>query len=1103
MSDRPTYPLASRRVMAIALLAVLATSFPAPATHAADEAAVASDHLKGLSFRALGPGISSGRISDLAVTPGRPWEYYVSTASGGLWKTVNSGTTWQPIFDHEGSYSIGCIAMDPANPLALWVGTGENNSQRSVAYGDGVYKSVDGGTNWENVGLADSEHIGKILVDPRNSNHVYVASQGPLWREGGDRGLYETLDGGATWNRILHIDEHTGVSDLVMDPRNPDVMYASSYQRRRHVWTLINGGPGSAIHKTTDGGKTWQKLSNGLPSVDMGRIGLALSANPDIVYAIVEAASDASGFYASTDRGHNWEKRSDYVSGSPQYYQEIIADPINPNRVYSMDTFMHVTENGGASFERVPENAKHVDNHALWINPDNTNYLLAGCDGGVYETFDRGETWHFKSNLPLTQFYKITADQDVPFYNVYGGTQDNNTLGAPSRTVSASGLANRDWFITLGGDGFEPQVDPTDPNIVYSQYQNGGLGRFDKRSGELADIQPQATDETGPLKWNWSSALIISPHSPTRLYYGANYLFRSDDRGDSWRLVSGDLTRQLDRNQLEVMDQIWSVDAVSKNRSTSFYGNIVSLSESPLQEGLIYAGTDDGLIQVTSDGGANWTTVDSFPRVPDMAYISSIAASQHDAATVYATIDNHKKGDFSPYVLASTNRGKNWKSIAGDLPERGHAHSIVQDHKQPNLLFVGTEFGVFTSVDGGKHWVQLKAGIPVIACRDLEIQRREDDLVVGTFGRGMYVLDDYSPLRSISTDALNQESLLFTPRRAYMYVESMPLSLPGRAFMGDSYYLEPNPEVGAHITYYLQESIQTRREQRQDMEKQAREKGDPNPYPAWEELRREDREEEPAIVLTIRDDQGDVVRRLTGPVTKGTHRVVWNLRYSAPNPTSLTARGWHAPWDPDPVGPMVMPGTYTVTMAKRVEGQLTPLAGEVSLETIPLGLASLPADDRSQLDAFQRRTARLQRAVMGASRLAGDTQNRIDHLKQSMFDAASATEDLQAEIRALEGELADLRISLDGDRTVRQRSEPTMPSIGQRLDQIVYGHWMTSTSNPTQTHMDNYDLARAQFEPVLASLRRIVTEDIPRIENQVDAAGGPWTPGRIPTLGND
>jgi len=875
------------------------------------------------------------------------------------------------------------------------------------------------------------------------------------------------------------------------------VMYAATYQRRRHVWTLINGGPGSGLYKTTDGGTTWTELENGLPQGDIGRIGLAMSADPDIVYAIVEAA-EGSGFYASTDRGANWEKRSSYLSASPQYYQELVADPVDPDRVYSMDTWMHVTEDGGRSFEMVGEDHKHVDNHAMWIDPDNTDYLLAGCDGGVYESFDRGGTWHFKANLPITQFYKIAVDNDEPFYNVYGGTQDNNTIGGPTRTVSASGITNHDWFITLGGDGFEPQIDPTDPDIVYSQYQYGGLARFDRRTGETIDIQPQPTEETGPLKWNWSSALLISPHNPSRLYYGANVLFRSDDRGDTWEPISGDLTRQLDRNRLEVMGRVWSVDAVSKNRSTSMYGNLVAISESPVQADLLYLGTDDGLVQVTENGGGDWRRQEKFANVPDMSYVSSLTASRHDADVVYATFDNHKRGDFLPYVVRSSDKGRSWKSISGDLPEFGHAHDIVEDPVDPDLLFVGTEFGVFFTKDGGDSWIQLESGIPVIACRDLEIQERENDLVVGTFGRGFYVLDDYTPLRHATEAMLAQEAALFPIKPALMFAESLPFSLPGKAFMGDSFYTAPNPEVGAVFTYHLKDRLTTRKERRQEVEKERRENDQPNYYPSWEELKAEDREEDPAIVFTVRDMNGGVVRRITGPHGSGTHRVTWDLRFPPTDPTELEEPAWRSPWNPAPVGPLVAPGTYTVSMSKRVDGQWTELAGPESFEVVPLGIRELTPAQREEAATFAQHVADLHRSVTGATAAGHEAQDRIRHLKRAAFDTPSSTVELMEELRAVELRLADVMEMFNGDPTLSRRSEPQMPSINRRLGRIIWGHWTTWTGVPTNTYRTNFDLAADQFTVALAGLRQILEEDLPAIESQLEGVGGPWTPGRLP-----
>ncbi|UCF40689.1 MAG: glycosyl hydrolase [Gemmatimonadota bacterium] len=1052
-----------------------------------------SSLVSGLELRNIGPALMSGRVIDIAVDPVKRSTWYVAMASGNVWKTENAGTTWTTIFDKYGSYSIGDVTVDPNNRFVVWVGTGENNSQRSVGYGDGVYKSLDGGRSFKKVGLENSEHIGRIIVDPRNSDVVYVAAQGPLWAAGGDRGLYKTTDGGATWTRVLEISENTGVTEVLFDPRNPDVLYAASYQRRRHVWTLLNGGPESGLYKSTDAGATWRKINKGLPSGDKGRIGLTISPiDPDVLYAIVEATGEKGGFYRSADGGENWKRMSDYMSSSPQYYNEIYADPHKFDRVYSLDTRMMVSEDGGATFERLGEQWKHVDNHALEFDPDDPDHLIIGCDGGLYETWDRGKSYHFFANLPATQFYKVAVSTDTPFYYVYGGTQDNNTQGGPSRTTNVHGIRNSDWFITVGGDGFDPAVDPEDPNIVYSQWQYGGLIRFDRRTGEQIDIKPQEEKEGPPLRWNWDSALLISPHAASRVYFSAQIVFQSDDRGDTWRAISPDLTRNMDRNRLEIMGRVWSVDAVAKNRSTSFYGTVVALTESPLVEGLLYAGTDDGLIQVTEDGGANWRRIDRVGDVPEMTYVNDLEASLHDPNTVYAAFNNHKMGDFKPYVYMSTNRGRSWTSITGNLPQRGSVYTIAQDHVNPNLLFAGTEFGVFFTVNGGQKWVQLKGGMPTIAIRDIEIQRRENDLVLASFGRGFFILDDYTPLRELSDGfAQQREAHIFPVKRAWMYIEQRTLGGGEKASQGASFYTAPNPEFGATFTYYLRDALKTREAQRQEQEGKLAKAGQDTPYPAWEALKAEDREEDPAVTLIVRDEGGNVVRRIAGKTGKGIHRVTWDFRYPAYTPTRLGGGGGFGGGD----GPMALPGTYTVSLERRVNGVTTELVPATPFEVEPLGVASLGETDRAALLAFQKQTGELQRAVMGADRAADEAANRLRYIKKAIEESPNVDLALRDEARALELRLMDLQEALNGDPTRPQRNEPEIPGIMDRVQQIVRGHW-SSTSAPTTTHRRNYEIASEQFGEIVDDLRQLIEVDLVAFEQQLEAAGVPWTPGR-------
>ena len=1057
-----------------------------------DEDRIDSDLLAGLELRGLGPAINSGRVSDFAVDPDDRARYFVAVASGGVWRTDNAGTTWTPVFDDEGSYSTGCVTLDPANPHVVWVGTGENNSQRSVSFGDGVYRSDDGGATWTMVGLESSEHIGMIVVDPRDSDTVWVAAQGPLWASGGDRGLYRTTDGGATWERMLHISDDTGVSEVHLDPRNPDVMIASAYQRRRHVWTLINGGPESGIWRSTDGGETWTEVEEGLPDVDKGRIGLAISpADPDVVYAIVEAARDEGGIFRSTDRGASWSKMSDYMSGSPQYYNELVADPHDVDTVYSMDTFLHVTRDGGETWTRVNVENKHVDDHAMWIDPEDPDYLLVGCDGGVYESFDRGESWSFKANLPVTQFYRATVDTSEPFYWIYGGTQDNNSLGGPTRTLHRSGISNEDWIVTLGGDGFKTQVDPTDPNIVYSQLQYGVLVRYDKRTGETVDIQPQEAPGEPPNRWNWDSPLIISPHSPTRLYFASQRLYRSDDRGSSWRPVSGDLTRQLDRNRLPVMGRLWGMDAVSKNMSTSAYGNIVSLAESPLAEGLLWVGTDDGLVQVSEDGGATWRAIEELPGVPERAYVSRLEASLHDPDTVYAAFDNHKMGDFTPYLLVSTDRGRSWRSIRGDLPDREIVWAVVQDHVEPNLLFAGTELGLYVSLDGGERWTRMKGGLPTIAIRDLDVQRRESDLALGSFGRGFFILDDYTPLRHLSEETAAREALLFPVRDADLYVEKRSR----QGSRGDGFFTAPNPPFGALVTYYLRDGLKTRAELRIEAEKEAREAGDDPLIVSADELRAEAEETEPQVQLVIRDAGGEVVRRIAGERKAGLHRTAWDLRYPSAAPVELGEEEL-SPWDRPDRGPLVLPGTYSVTLVAEEEGAQRRLAGPEEFQVELLDLGGLGDSDPEASAAFRRKVISLRRAVLGAVRTAGEVSDRLDHLKEAIRATPPAGPETAAELERLRDELNRVQAALRGDRTRSERNIPQTPSIRDRVERIAGDQWYTTTA-PTGTHREGYRYAAEAFADELTRLRQLVG-DLQALESELERMGAPWTPGRLP-----
>ncbi len=1065
-----------------------------------EEAGLTSSLISGLEWRNIGPALTSGRVADIAVDPTDASTWYVAAASGGVWKTENAGTSWRPVFDRYGSYSIGALAVDPHNHLVVWVGTGENNGQRSVGYGDGIYKSLDGGGSFENMGLENSEHIGMIRIHPENPDVVYVAAQGPLWADGGDRGLYRTTDGGETWERVLEIDEHTGVSEVYLDPRDPDVMYSVAWQRRRHQWTMIDGGPGSGIYKSTDGGDSWRTINRGLPSGDKGRIGLAVSPiDPEVLYAIVEASGDDGGTFRSDNMGERWTRTSRRQAGAAMYYHEIMADPHRFDRIYSLETFFMVSDDGGRNWERMPTENVHVDYHALAFDPKDPEHLIVGNDGGVYETRDGGQNWRFFSNLPITQFYKVAVSNDEPFYYVYGGTQDNNTLGGPSRTNTSHGIRNSDWYVTLGGDGFDPIVDPENPDIIYSQLQYGVLSRFDRRTSERLDIKPREDADGPALRWYWDAGLAMSPHSNTRLYFGAQILFRSDDGGGSWRAVSGDLSRNIDRNQLPVMGRVWSVDAVAKNRSTSAFGTIVSVSESPLVEDLLYVGTDDGLIQVSEDGGDSWRAVESFPGVPDTSFVHDVEASLHDPNTVFAVLNNFKRGDFRPHVLKSTDRGVTWTSIAGDLPENGPTFTIAQDHVEPDLLFVGTEFGAYATVDGGTEWLKLGSGMPTIAIRDIEIQRRESDVAVASFGRGFYILDDYTPLRELAagSDAILAETgHIFPIKMGEMFVTWGPMGGGERASQGAGFYVAANPDFGATFTYYVNETLRTREAQRQRRESQAARDGGDTPYPTWDELKAEDREEDPEVFLTIHDSQGNVVRHLDGSTSRGIHRATWDFRYPGYTPLGGGGGGgFGGSGGGGGLGPLALPGSYTVSLSQRVDGAVTELAAPTPFEVEALGQPSLPAQDRAAVLAFQRQTGELQRAVMGTSRAAADAAQRLQLMKQAVEVTPSATEQMRAGARALELRLMDLQEALNGDRTRPSRAEPGMPGIISRVNSVVSGHWR-AMHGPTQTHREQYEIAAAAFSDVYDDLRQLIETDLPALERQLEAVGAPWTPGR-------
>ena len=1048
-------------------------------------------------WRSIGPSVTSGRVADFAVNPNNTSEYYVATASGGVWKTTNHGVTYQPLFDNQGSYSIGCVSLDPNNPQTVWVGTGENNNQRSVGYGDGVYKSTDGGKSWKNMGLKESEHIANVLVDPTDSDIVWVAAYGPVWSNGGERGVYKSTDGGQTWEASKVVSEYTGCNDLRMDPRDPNVLYAAFHQRQRKQFTYLGGGPESGLYKTIDGGATWTQLGGGLPGGDLGRIGIDVSpVNPDVVYAVVEAPDGKGGIYRSDNGGASWSKQSGtFTSGN--YYQELTCDPVNVDRIFITDTYYKVSDDGGKTVRNLGEINKHIDNHAIWIDPADTDHLLVGCDGGIYETWDFAGSWHFKENLPVTQFYKVATDQSGPFYHVHGGTQDNLSLGGPNKNTSINGIVNSDWYITSTGDGFESQVDPTDPNIIYAQAQYGSLSRFDRRSGEHIYIQPTEGPDDEPLRWNWDAPLTISNHQPTRLYFGSSKVFRTDDRGNSWTVISPDLSRGIDRNTLPVMDRVWGVDAIAKNGSTSIFGQTTTIAESALDENLLWVGTDDGLIHKTTDGGANWQEFDNLPGVPEMSYVNQIIAGLHDKNVAYVAFNDHKYGDFKPYLLKTSDGGASWTSLAATLPDRGSVYTIAEDHEDPNLLFCGTEFGAYFSPDGGQNWVELGNGLPTIAVRDIEIQRGENDVVIATFGRGFYVLDDYSGLRNIDEQTFEQDALVMTTRDPWLFVERAPLGLRDRGHLGSSYYRADNPDLGASILYYVKEVPQTIKQQRQEREKALVDRKESVYYPSMDSFRMEVAQQDPYFLFTIKNDDGEIVRTIKRPASKGMQRLNWDLRYPPADP--VNSRYTPAPdqlFGGASVGPLVPPGEYTVTLSQFFDGEMKQLAEPSAFRVKYLEQTTLPTEDWDAYDAFARKVADLSKALSATGDIRGNIDRRLDALESAALETSSSAEPALVSIYNLRKRLADFTTELYGDRVRGSLEFETLPSIASRVGSIQYG-MLNVTTDPTETFKESYRVAAERFAPLLDELKAI-DGAVRELETELEAEGAPYTPGRWP-----
>lgn len=1038
----------------------------------------------GLKFRSIGPALMSGRVSDIVIHPDNENVWYVAVGSGGVWKTENAGTTWNSLFDGQVSYSIGCITLDPQNPAIVWVGTGENVGGRHVGYGDGIYKSEDGGKSWKNMGLKKSEHLSKIIIHPTNSNIIWVASQGPLWSEGGERGVYKSIDGGKTWKRTLGDDAWVGATDLLIDPRNPDLLYAATWQRHRTVAGYLGGGPGTSIQKSTDGGETWTKLSNGLPSSNMGKIGLGISPQqPDVLYAAIELDRRKGGVYRSDNKGASWTKMSDAISGGtgPHYYQELYVSPHNFDEIYFANNYMLVSFDGGKTFKRMNESEKHVDNHAVAFKKDDPNYILVGCDGGLYESFDKTKNWKFIDNLPITQFYKIAVDDAEPFYYVYGGTQDNNTQGVPSRTDNIHGIRNSDWFVVLGGDGHQPATEPGNPNIVYAQWQQGNLNRHDRISGENINIKPQPALGEKTERYNWDAPILVSPHKPSRIYHASQRVWKSEDRGDSWEVISNDLTNNQERIQTpfygkkQKWDNPWDIYAMSD------YSTITSLSESPKKEGLLYAGTDDGIIQVTEDGGANWRKVDfsSIKGLPTTAFVNDIKADLYDENVVYAVFDNHKYGDYNPYIFMSSDKGKTWKNIANNLPERTLLWRIVQDHENSKLMFLGTEFGVYFTVDGAQTWMKMKGGMPNISVRDLAIQKRENDLVAATFGRGIYILDDYSSLRALDTE---KEAQLFTPRDGKWYLQRRVLGGGRKAAQGDNFFVADNPAYGVEFTFYLKENYKSKTALRKEAEGKTEKDKGTVAVPEWKVLEEEKNAIAPTVWLFIYDAAGNIIRKVEAKNNKGINRISWDFRSEATftvTPKNINSKG---------AGHRVAPGKYSAQLFKKIDGKYSALGNKVSFEVKAFNKSALTGSSPDKVVEHWKNVNAMSIKVGDLEADFRETKNLVNIMLKAYDKAPKSDENLQAELLKLRDQLLGLEQQLWGSKARREVGEKdAYPTIRGYL-------WVASNSGstygPTKTHLQCLDNAKKLFDEKSATLKQIKDAVAP-LEGKLEQIGAP------------
>ncbi len=1004
---------------------------PMAHTQTLDTSAITS-----LKWRAIGPAVSGGRINDIAVVERNTSIVYVGAASGGLWKSDNNGTTWEPIFDHEGVASIGDVAVTQSNPNIIWVGTGEPNNRQSSTFGDGIYKSTDAGKSWQNVGLRDTHHIGRVLPDPIDPNVVYVAALGHLWGPNKERGVFRTNDGGKTWTHALALNEDTGAVDIAMHPGNRQILYAAAYQRRRTAWGFNGGGAHGGVYKTADGGRTWRKLAGGLPAGIVGRIGLDVCrSKPNVVYAIVEHRN--GGVFRSDNNGETWRKVND-LNPRPMYYSQIRCDPNDDRRIYVLGTGFFVSQDEGQTFADPKTGVRgentsmkprfdvgvHVDHHALWINPANSNHLVLGNDGGVWFSYDGSINWAKIDTLPVSQFYAIGVDSRKP-YNVYGGLQDTHAWGGPSATRNYSGITNADWYQVGFGDGMYAQIDPTDRDTLYVEQNDGNLVRFNLVTGDRKNIEPVAPAGEPPYRFNWTAPLQVSPHEPRRLYLGGNRLFVSPDRGETWT-ATPDLTRAENRDALTIMGTASSEDVLSRNDGVSAWGTITTLAESPIAPGVLWVGTDDGKLQISRDGGQSWTKiVDGVGGLPSRAYVSRVEPSHSAVATAYASFDRHRDDDFAPYIFRTTDFGQSWTSVASNLPKVGWVNVVKEHPNNPKLLFAGTETGAFASIDGGSHWTKLP-GLPTVPVDDLVVHPRDNDLILGTHGRSIYILDDISPISGLTEAVLAADAHLFEIRPATIFV-----LWKRDTYSGQQYFAGPNPPFGALINYYLKTP------------------------PAY------------GAKITILDAAGQTVRELTGTVEAGINRIAWDLRWAAPQALRRA--------DPTARGPFVLPGTYTVRLSTGGREFTHPVRVDADPDL------QMSDAERIARFTFLQRLNELRAAMAEGDAEAAALASEVAAVLKRQptialpTDIAAAAVALGRKVDKVRGTLGGQRSGFAGRGGLQNQADRLFAQIDGETDEVRQG----SLTGPTEAQRQSFDRIAREFQAVLSELEALSIKSLP------------------------